>query len=512
MTNDTADSYDDRDFRPIRSELTPRLMRVPQARFLRLIVAALLASSLSLQAAGQELDFGTLHANAVRAMGGNEIDRIELSGSGWDACLGQAWNVNEGWARWEVQDFRRIIDYEAVTSVQSARRRPGMDPDRLGGCGAQPDGTWMRQQTSVAGPGAPWAEQLDIWLTPPGFLHLAAANDAAVMRDGNSSMVVVSVPDGDITHTLNGYFDERFRLKRIETWIDNPIFGDMLVEAEFENYEEHAGLMFPARIIQKRGGYTTLSLNISNVIANTDARARPTSDARPEDGRQSDQEDEASPVVRIGEGIYVVRGSYRAVVVEFEDYSVVIDGMQNDARTRQVIESTKATIPDKPIRYVVNTHSHFDHASGLRQFVAEGATILTYETNVDFLRQALNTPRTLNPAATDISDVPLNIEGVGDRYVLTDDAGQRLELHHLRGSRHAADMLVAFLPRTGTVVEADVLQPWISPMFGGSSHPFVRFLERELTRLQLDYENFVPVHALNEGPLMPRSALSGASP
>jgi len=38
-------------------------------------------------------------------------------------------------------------------------------------------------------------------------------------------------------------------------------------------------------------------------------------------------------------------------------------------------------LPNKPIKYVVNTHHHFDHAGGLGLFVAEGAIIITHEVN-----------------------------------------------------------------------------------------------------------------------------------
>ena len=38
-------------------------------------------------------------------------------------------------------------------------------------------------------------------------------------------------------------------------------------------------------------------------------------------------------------------------------------------------------MPNKPIKYLINTHHHFDHASGIRTYAAEGITIVTHEIN-----------------------------------------------------------------------------------------------------------------------------------
>ena len=65
-------------------------------------------------------------------------------------------------------------------------------------------------------------------------------------------------------------------------------------------------------------------------------------------------------------------------------------GPQNEARGLAVIAEAKRVIPNKPIRYVVNTHAHFDHASGLAPFAAEGVTIITHESNVAFLEKTLS--------------------------------------------------------------------------------------------------------------------------
>jgi glyoxylase-like metal-dependent hydrolase (beta-lactamase superfamily II) len=47
--------------------------------------------------------------------------------------------------------------------------------------------------------------------------------------------------------------------------------------------------------------------------------------------------------------------------VEMKDHLVVIEGPQNDARTTAVIAEVKKAIPNKPIKYVVNSHSHFGY-------------------------------------------------------------------------------------------------------------------------------------------------------
>ena len=52
-----------------------------------------------------------------------------------------------------------------------------------------------------------------------------------------------------------------------------------------------------------------------------------------------------------------------------------------------IIAEAKRLIPNKPIKYLFNTHSHFDHSSGLRRFMAEGTTIITHEQNKPVFRK-----------------------------------------------------------------------------------------------------------------------------
>ena len=88
---------------------------------------------------------------------------------------------------------------------------------------------------------------------------------------------------------------------------------------------------------------------------------------------------------KLADGVYRITGGYVALAVEMKDHVIVLEGGQNEARGLAVIAETKRVLPNKPIKYVVNTHSHFDHASGLAPFVAEGITIVTHQNNQKFL-------------------------------------------------------------------------------------------------------------------------------
>ena len=83
------------------------------------------------------------------------------------------------------------------------------------------------------------------------------------------------------------------------------------------------------------------------------------------------------------------------MIVEFRDHIMMLEAGQSEARALAYIAETKKLIPNKPIRYVMNTHSHSDHTGGLPALVAEGATIITQRNNETFFDKGLNTPRTL---------------------------------------------------------------------------------------------------------------------
>jgi glyoxylase-like metal-dependent hydrolase (beta-lactamase superfamily II) len=387
---------------------------------------------------------------------------------------------------------------------------------KLGGGGAQPGAAPQNQNTNVT-ENSGFEQKLQIWFTPHGFLNLAADNAPSVTVqnvDGTIYNVVsFDVADGEISHPMRGYFNtDTDVLERVETEVDNPVYGDLVIEARFGNYQDFDGVRFPASYVHRQGGFDTLNLTVDNVVPNSTAAAAPREAAGGGGGRggrgggaggAGAAPDAPPPYTELGDGIFVLDGGYQAVAVEFAEYSLVIDGLQNEQRAADIIALTKEIIPGKPIRYWLTTHMHFDHIGGIREVVAEGATIVTHEGNAAFLEEVLDNPRTMNPDRLSAEPAAAAVEGAGDIWVL-DDGTNIVELYKIEGSLHADDMMIAYLPSINAIVEADLAQPWMNPVFGGAGHPFLVHLADELDRIGIAYDQFVPIHRPTPGPTVSR--------
>jgi glyoxylase-like metal-dependent hydrolase (beta-lactamase superfamily II) len=372
-----------------------------------------------------------------------------------------------------------------------------MTPAPPGAPPAQPGN--LNQNIAV---NAPWTQQLEIWITPWGFLKGAAANNATVrsQKIGGKAVEVVSwkapqkAPSG-VPYTVTGYINDQHLVDRVETWVEHPVLGDLHIEALYSDYRDVGGLKVPGKIVQKRAGWPTFDATVTTGSAN------PTNIATlltpPPAGAPAGQgaPPAAAPALqseKLADGVYRITGGYVALAVEMKDHVVVLEGGQNEARGLAVIAETKRLLPNKPIKYVVNTHSHFDHASGLAPFVAEGITIVTHQTNQDFLKNALGAPRTLVGDTLAKANRKPKVEGIREKKVFK-DATRTIELHHVLNLAHSDGMLVAFLPKERILFTAD----FNIPAAGQPVSPSIGTLVQNVERLKLDFDRHVLVHAPN---------------
>jgi glyoxylase-like metal-dependent hydrolase (beta-lactamase superfamily II) len=427
--------------------------------------------------------------SSSKALGVAALKTVQYSATGFDFALGQAANPSSPWPRFVNKSYTRTVNFEQPASQVDRVRSQAENPPRGGG--QQPIvGDQKQSQTIVVSPGTPWAQQLEIWMLPHGFLRAAASrNPTAESKTVDGVRYTVVSFTGDNKARVNGYIDAQGRVARVETQIDNAFFGDMPIEATYTDYKDIGGAQFPMHIVQKQGGYPTLDLTLSDAKPNVAASIQPTPAAgAPAAAAQT------TPSEKLGDGIYLITGGYAVIAIDFTDHIALVECGQSEGRALAVIAEAKRLIPNKPIKYVVNTHSHVDHSSGLRGFVAEGTTILTHELNRAYLEKTLSQPHTLNPDKAEQNGKKPVVEGVGDKRVLTDGT-RTVELHRLQNFGHHDGTLVAYFPKEKVLLEADAYNPQPATATPPSSpSPYNLSLLDNIDRLKLDVQRIVPVH------------------
>jgi cyclase len=168
------------------------------------------------------------------------------------------------------------------------------------------------------------------------------------------------------------------------------------------------------------------------------------------------------------------------------------------------VRALLARISPKPVRYVIDTHWHWDHVGGNAAFARDGALIISSQQTRDYIVEAQRTNRdntgqyTRDPAA-----VPaLTVDSGTQRFYL---GGQTVEIIHAPAAHTDGDLIVRF-------VEADVLQtgdtffhgfyPDIDFEHGGSIDGMIAFYDT-LYRLCGPHTRVIPGH----GPMARREDL-----
>jgi glyoxylase-like metal-dependent hydrolase (beta-lactamase superfamily II) len=398
---------------------------------------------------------------AAEAMGATELNSIQFTGNGTHYAFGQAYEPGGPWPRFVAKSYTVAVDYQAPAMRLEMLRAQGEDPPRGGG--AQPFAVEQRTIQLVSGksawseggqqpapnPGAVSDRLRALWATPHGVIKAALASGAAANEAG---VITLQVEGREVRATLN----EQNQVARVEYQSVNSVVGDYPVEITYSDYAQFGDIMFPRRIVVKEDGFETLDITVTDVQPNA-AVSLPV----PENvAKVTAPPPVTAQIEKVSDGLWSVNAANtRSLAVEFRDHIGILEGPTSDARSAAVNELVRKTIPDKPIRYVVNTHAHYDHAGGLRQYVAEGITVITHESNKAFYEKAWARPRTLepDPIAKAGGKAPM-IETVGDKHVLT-DGSRTVELYYHKGNGHHTGTLIAWLPRERILMYGDGYNP-----------------------------------------------------
>ena len=477
--------------------------------------AAVVALAVMLPWVGAAQDAKAVIAAASAAIGVDQLRTIQYSATGFDFALGQSYNPEAPWPKFINKSYARAVDFQQSASRVERVRLQGENPPRGGG--QQPvRGEQSQSQTIIVDGNTPWVQQLEIWMLPHGFLRAAVRHNATVKTQSVSGKRYNVVTFTGLNKApVNGYINDQNLVERVETLLDNPVLGDMPFEAVYSEYKEFGGVKFPTRIVQRQGGHPVIDLTVGDVRPNAQVAIQPPQGrgGAPGGGAAGPGgQAGAIPSEKLADGVHLILGGYASVVVEFKDHLAIVESGQNEARGEAVIAEAKRLVPNKPIRYIVNTHHHFDHSSGLRPLVAEGATIVTHQINKSFYERVFTAPRTLNPDRLARSPRKPTVDPVTDRKVMT-DGNQTLELHHLRGSGHNEGIIVAYLPKERILIEADAYNPPADPAapMPVPPSPYTVNLLENIERLRLEPARIIAVHYPADGRVVTKAELMKAA-
>ncbi|MDA1091831.1 MAG: MBL fold metallo-hydrolase [Acidobacteria bacterium] len=468
---------------------------------------------------------------------------ITYSGSGYSGAVGQTFEnaVNIDWPRIDsMANYTRTINWEAGTSKETFDRVPGLNPASwkygMGWTGGTPTQQATRQTHIVNGefawhidgdgaavavpPELAEVYRLEMWMNPHGFLkaaRLPGADPVALWRweqiekgrDGNvvspDKMYVVAITMFG-KYRVDATINPQNQIQRIKTTVNLPALGDFNIEHESTNQATFGNVKWPTawhshqgwddnwQFYRKSTGHNAYGGSFPDVQPNVCDDAVPV----PPTVAQATFS-EAVTVEELADGVYLLGGGpANSYMVEFDDFVAVFEAPGDEARSLAVIEAVATLAPNKPIRWLISSHPHFDHIGGLRTYLHIGATIVTHQQNLEFLNRDVLSyePRTVEPdivskwPPTEVAE-GYNYEAIQENYVIADDS-RILRVYYVQPLPHVTGMLMAFLPAEGIAFQADLFDTHEPPR--AAQLPAMRSLSNQVERMQLNVQTLAPVH------------------
>jgi len=417
---------------------------------------------------------------------------IQYSANGMNAFFGQALSAGKEWPRRQLTSYTRTINYAQKSSSEQLNFAQPTFPSQQQNAEVNGDKAWNvgANGAPVAQPANAEARQLQIWLTPHGFLKAALqATDATLTKAADGSSVIAFTAMGK--YKLTGTIDSANMVTKVETTIADPVLGDTPLVATYSDYKDYNGVKFPTKIVQTQGGHEVWDILVTAVQINPPADL-----PVPAPVHAATAPPVAVQTTKLADGVWFLSGgSHHSLVVNLKDYIAVVEAPLSEERSMAVIAEAKRLVPNKPIKYVISTHHHFDHSGGLRTYVAEGATVVTHDSNRGFFEKTFQAPASMAPDALSKTPKSATIQGVTDKekFELT-DGKQTIDVYSTPGDTHTDEMLVVYLPASKILVEADSYSPNDPNAKPSPVPPNAMNLYNNIQRLKLNVATIAPIH------------------
>ncbi len=183
------------------------------------------------------------------------------------------------------------------------------------------------------------------------------------------------------------------------------------------------------------------------------------------------------------DGVYIFRnGGHQSMFVVTPDGVIATDPIAYGRPTggEDYVKAIRA-VTDKPIKYLIYSHIHYDHIAGGQAFKDAGATVVAHERTKERMQQA------------PMPNTPLPDETVGDSGRVLRLGGKVLELSYV-GRNHSDNLLVMRLPQERLLFVVDLIPVGQFPGLGMIDFYPGEAIESLKKILAMDWDRMIPAH------------------
>lgn len=335
--------------------------------------------------------------------------------------------------------------------------------------------------------------------------------------------------------------------KLARTLEHDPMYGDVIFEVKYLDWEAVGNTYYPTNIISSVDGNIIRDETLSNItlgdagnaafdLNETGVAANLKTAAGSEAGYLSSQfylrsllmgfPFDATDVANIvstfidsEEKVLLIQGvGHYNYAFAIDDNVYLYDAVINNARQVAVLAEVARQFPGKTMAGVILSHNHYDHAGGFRGALANGGNLIVGSSSGDFYESLMARPQTLqaNPLLQRANEPVVQV--VNDKLTLG-EGDETLEIYTVTAG-HASedDMLILYRPFTKNLFFADLYNGGFeglifSPKLAPTINQRAQFLLDFVDLKNLDVAKVSPLHGdLRGAPTLDNVRLAAGIP
>lgn len=292
--------------------------------------------------------------------------------------------------------------------------------------------------------------------------------------------------------TIDIYINKNtFLVDRITRGLFEPHSSKGTLTISWENYVKAGKIMVPQKYITEKTNlvYGTIKNTFDLTDIRTSFDIAPELFVVPQGFTTSPPGTKDCELSKLSDGLYFLEsiegkgGAYHVLVAEFADYLLITEAPLDIATSRRVIQKLKESFPTKPVRYLVQSHSHYDHMGGILGYTEAGVTIIASKDAAG----VINRMAKAFEKSSGRSWKKPSIQIVKDKLTIS-DATNSCTAYNVGPNPHSRELLVSYFPKQKALYQADVFEPGRNDFAANTD--FIK----KIKALKLNIETVVPAH------------------